>query len=64
MENILMPQIKKSDDAEKGPGPETREVCGYIHDLLGSLEAIAAQHQQPVLARLISMAKSEARDCR
>ena len=64
MENILMPQINRLSDGEKSPAQETREVCGYIHDLLGSLEAIAAQHQQPVLARLISMAKSEARACR
>jgi hypothetical protein len=64
MENILMPQIKRSPDGEKNPAQETQEVCGYIHDLLGSLEAIAAQHELPVLARLIAMAKSEARDCR
>ena len=55
-----MPQIKRSTDGEKSPA-QTQEVCGYIHDLLGSLEAIAAQHELPVLARLISMAKSEAR---
>ena len=41
-----------------------QEVCGYIFDLLGSLETIAAQHKLPVLARLIAMAKSEAKDCR
>jgi len=56
-----MPQIKRSTDGEKGPAAETQEVCSYIHDLLGSLEAIAAQHELPVLARLIAMAKSEAR---
>ena len=41
-----------------------QEVCGYIFDLLGSLETIAAQHKLPVLARLIAMARSEAKDCR
>ena len=56
-----MPQINRLSDGEKSPAQETREVCGYIHDLLGSLETIAAQHQLPVLARLIAMAKSEAR---
>jgi len=61
MENIHMPQIRRSPDGEKNPAPQTQEVCGYIHDLLGSLEAIAAQHELPVLARLIAMAKSEAR---
>jgi len=65
-ENTIMPQAKRtSEGASAGDGQHKREeVCGYIFDLLGSLEAIAAQHQLPVLARLISMAKSEARDCR
>jgi hypothetical protein len=61
MENIHMPQINRSSDGEKGTAQETQEVCGYIYDLLGSLETIAAQHELPVLARLIAMAKSEAR---
>ena len=56
-----MPQMSKSTDGEKASAQETQEVCGYIHDLLGSLESIAAQHELPVLARLIAMAKSEAR---
>lgn len=58
-----MPQGKKSS-REEGTARTKQEVCGYIHDLLGSLQTIAAQHELPVLARLISMAKSEARDCR
>ena len=58
-----MPQGKKSS-REEGAVRTKQEVCGYIHDLLGSLQTIAAQHELPVLARLISMAKSEARDCR
>lgn len=56
-----MPQINRSSDAEQSSAYETQEVCGYIYDLLGSLETVAAQHQLPVLARLIAMAKSEAR---
>lgn len=61
-----MSQAKRSPDGEKaGDGQhKQQEVCGYIFDLLGSMETIAAQHQLPVLARLIAMAKSEARDCR
>ncbi|MEO8896357.1 MAG: hypothetical protein ABI450_10800 [Rhizomicrobium sp.] len=61
-----MPQAKRtSDGASAGDGQHKQgEVCGYIFDLLGSLEAIAAQHKLPVLARLIAMANSEARDCR
>lgn len=61
-----MPQIKRVSDGEKASDSqrEQQEVCGYIFDLLGSLENIAAQHRLPVLTRLIAMAKSEARDCR
>jgi len=55
-----MPQINRSSDGEKSPAPETQEVCGYIYDLLGSLESIGAQHELPVRARLIAMAKSGA----
>jgi hypothetical protein len=42
---------------------EQQEVCGYIFDLLGSLETIATQHKLSVLAQLIAMAKREAKDC-
>jgi hypothetical protein len=65
-ENTIMSQAKRSTDNEKpnDKRQEQQEVCGYIFDLLGSLERIAAQHQLPVLTRLIAMAKSEARDCR
>ncbi len=61
-----MPQAKSAFDSDRtGDGRhEQQDVCGYIFDLLGSLETIAAQHKLPVLARLIAMAKSEARDCR
>jgi hypothetical protein len=58
-----MSQAKRSSIGER-TGEEQREICGYIFDLLGSLEIVAAQHKLPVLARLIAMAKSEARDCR
>ena len=58
-----MPQAKRA--AADGAGPlKQREVCNYIHDLLKSLETIAAQNKQPVLARLIAMAKKEADECR
>jgi hypothetical protein len=42
---------------------DRQEICGYIFDLLGSLETIAAQHKLSVLAQLIAMAKREAKDC-
>jgi hypothetical protein len=58
-----MPEAKRS--AADGARPlKQQEVCGYIHDLLKSLEAIAAQNKLPVLAHLIGMAKKEADDCR
>lgn len=61
-----MSQTKRVSDGENTGDSqrEQKEVCGYIFDLLGSLENIAAQHRLPVLARLIAMAKSEAKDCR
>lgn len=52
------PSVTSSDDLA-----ERREVCGYIFDLLGSLETIAAQNKLSVLAQLIAMAKREAKDC-
>lgn len=58
-----MPEAKRS--AADGARPlKQQEVCGYIHDLLKSLEAIAAQNKLPVLAQLIAKAKKEADDCR
>jgi hypothetical protein len=61
-----MSQAKRSLDGESTSDGKHKqeEVCGYIFDLLGSLEAIASQHKLPVLSRLIAMAKSEAADCR
>jgi hypothetical protein len=61
-----MSQARRSAPGEHAMDgqPKQQEVCGYIYDLLGSLETIAAQHKLPVLARLIAMAKSEAKDCR
>ncbi|HXS06218.1 MAG TPA: hypothetical protein VN723_05455 [Rhizomicrobium sp.] len=41
-----------------------RETCDYIFDLLGSLEAMALQHDLSVLAKLIQSAKSEAAEYR
>jgi hypothetical protein len=58
-----MPQAKRTT-ADGAGQLKQREVCAYIHDLLKSLETIAAQNQQPVLARLIGLAKNEADDCR
>ena len=57
-----MTQAKPADHSEQIPdGQDTqKEVCGYIFDLLGSLETIAAQHELPALARLIAIAKNEA----
>jgi hypothetical protein len=62
----VMSQARRSTDGEQATvgHHKQQEVCGYIFDLLGSLETIAAQHRLPVLARLIAMAQSEARDCR
>lgn len=61
-----MPQARKSAVMERTDDNriERQEVCSYIFDLLGSLEAIAARQQLPVLARLIAAARSEARDSR
>ena len=61
-----MSQTRRSSDSERIADNQTKrqEVCGYIFDLLASLETIASQHELPVLSRLIGMAKSEARDCR
>ncbi len=58
-----MPQTKRTTADRTGPLKQ-RQVCNYIHDLLKSLETIAAQNKQPVLARLIAMAKKEADECR
>jgi len=52
------PSVISSDDLA-----EQQEICGYIFDLLGSLETIAAQHKLSALAQLIAMAKREAKDC-
>jgi hypothetical protein len=52
------PSVISSDDLA-----EQREVCGYIFDLLGSLETIATQNRLSTLAQLLAMAKREARDC-
>jgi hypothetical protein len=48
----------------RGEKRKRQEVCGYIFDLLGSLETIAAQNKLSVLARFIETAKSEAGDYR
>ena len=47
-----------------GDDRKRQEVCAYIFDLLGSLEAIAAQNKLAVLAKLIESAKSEAAEYR
>jgi hypothetical protein len=63
--NAIMMQAKKPHDDNDQSGPvEEQEICGYIFDLLGSLETIASQHRLPRLARLIAEAKSEADYCR
>lgn len=61
-----MAQADKPGDGKKDlPGQiQQQEICGYIFDLLGSLEAIARQHDLPVLAQLIAKAKKEAGECR
>ncbi len=60
-----MMQAKRSDDDNHQSGPvERQEICGYIFDLLSSLEAIASQHRLSRLAQLIAEAKSEADFCR
>jgi hypothetical protein len=43
---------------------QRQQVCGYIFDLLGSLEAIAAENKLSVLAKLIQSARSEAAEYR
>jgi hypothetical protein len=60
-----MPQRRKpAGQNGRGQNRKRQEVCGYIFDLLGSLETIAAQNKLPVLARFIESAKSQAGDYR
>jgi hypothetical protein len=58
-----MPQARRTA-ADGTPPLKQQEVCGYIHDLLKSLESIAAQNRLPVLAQLIAMARKEAENGR
>ena len=55
---------KLAEDQAEAEDRKRQEICGYIFDLLGSLEAIAAQNKLPVLAKLIQSAKSEAEEYR
>ena len=55
---------KLAEDQAEAEDRKRQEICGYIFDLLGSLETIAAQNKLPVLAKLIQSAKSEAEEYR
>ena len=55
---------KLADDQAEAEERKRQEVCGYIFELLGSLETIAAQNKLSVLAKLIQSAKHEAEDYR
>lgn len=55
---------KLADDLAEAEDRKRQEICGYIFDLLGSLESIAAQNRLLVLAKLIQSAKSEAGEYR
>ncbi|HEY2835779.1 MAG TPA: hypothetical protein VGI89_04355 [Rhizomicrobium sp.] len=55
---------KPADDRIEAEDHKRQEVCGYIFDLLGSLETIACQNKLPVLAKLIQSARSEAGEYR
>ena len=60
-----MSRVRKSaDNRAKAEARKRQEACGYIFDLLGSLETIAVQNKLPVLAKLIKSAKSEAGEYR
>ena len=58
-----MSQTHKAAD-DQAEDRKRQEVCGYIFDLLGSLETIACQNKLPVLAKLIQSARSEAAEHR
>ena len=63
--NAFMSRTQKlADDQAEAEDRKRQEVCGYIFDLLGSLETIACQNKLPVLAKLIQSARSEAGDHR
>jgi hypothetical protein len=55
---------KLAQDQAEAEDRKRQEICGYIFDLLGSLEIIAAQNRLLVLAKLIQSAKSEAEEYR
>lgn len=55
---------KLAQDQAEAEDRKRQEICGYIFDLLGSLESIAARNKLPVLAKLIQSAKSEADEYR
>jgi hypothetical protein len=62
-----MSRTRKTADNRAEDENEDRkrqEVCGYIFDLLGSLETIACQNNLPVLAKLIQSARNEAGEYR
>ena len=61
--DAFMSRTKKAGRPD-GDDHKRQQVCGYIFDLLGSLETIAAQNKLPVLAKLIQSARSEAADYR
>jgi len=55
---------KPADDRAEAEDRKRQEVCGYIFDLLASLETIAAQNKLSVLAKLLKSAKTEAGEYR
>ena len=59
-----MSRVRKLAENVDRDGLKRQEVCGYIFDLLGSLETIAAQNKLSVLAKLIQSARSEAAEYR
>jgi hypothetical protein len=53
----------QQDDEPHGQcleGYETTEVAHYIHDMLGSLEAIASKCDMDAVAALLAQAQAEA----
>jgi hypothetical protein len=59
-----MSRTRKPADDQAEADRKRQEVCGYIFDLLGSLENLAVQNKLPVLAKLIKSAKTEAEEYR
>ena len=60
-----MPKSVITDEKPEKVSELTKsEAAAYVHDLLDSLQKIAANEELPMLAHLIGLAKMEAMRCR